>query len=66
MPGRIKFKFTGKKGFYPVFPDEIPLKVSFVVDAPFAQTGQCGESLLTSLECLFDSGNTKLQCENPN
>ncbi|MBY0276450.1 hypothetical protein K2Z84_13990 [Candidatus Binatia bacterium] len=66
VAGKIKFKFTGKKGFYPVFPDEIPLKVSFVVDAPFAQTGQCGESLMTSLECLFDSGNTKLQCENPN
>ena len=66
VAGKIKFKFTGKKGFYPVFSDDIPLKVSFVVDAPFAQTGQCGESLMTSLECLFDSGNTKLQCENPN
>ena len=66
VPGRLKFQFTGKKGFYPVVPSEIPLKVSFVVDSPFAQTGQCGEALLTSLECVFDSGSTKLQCENPN
>ena len=66
VPGRMRFQFTGKKGFYPVVPSEIPLKVSFVVDSPFAQTGQCGESLLTSLECIFDSGSTKLQCENPN
>jgi len=66
VPGRIKFQFAGKKGLYPIFPDEIPLKVSFVVDSPFAQTGQCGEALLTSLECLYDPGNTRLQCENPN
>ena len=66
VPGRIKFKFTGKKGFYPVFSDDIPLKVSFVVDSPTAETGQCGESSLTSAECLFDAGHTKLQCENPN
>ena len=66
VPGRIKFLITGKKGFYPVFPDEIPLKVSMVIDSPYAQTGQCGEALLTSLECRFDTGSTKLQCENPN
>ena len=66
VPGRIKFLISGKKGFYPVFPDEIPLKVSMVIDSPFAQTGQCGEAVLTSLECIFDSGSTKLQCENPN
>lgn len=66
VPGRIKFQFAGKKGFYPIFPDEIPLKVSFVVDSPFAQTGQCGEALLTSLECLYDQNSTRLQCENPN
>lgn len=66
VAGRIKFLITGKRGFYPVFPDEIPLKVSFVVDSPTAETGQCGEAVMSSLECVFDSGHTKLQCENPN
>ncbi len=66
VAGRIKFLITGKKGNYAVVPSDVPLKVSFVVDAPFAQTGQCGESLLTSLECVFDSGPTQMQCENPN
>ena len=66
VPGRIKFLITGKKGSYDVVPSDIPLKVSFVVDSPFAQTGQCGESVLSSLECVFDATPTKLQCENPN
>lgn len=66
VPGRIKFLITGKKGAYDVVPSDIPLKVSFVVDAPHATTGQCGEAILSSLDCAFDSKLTKLQCQNPN
>jgi hypothetical protein len=63
VPGELKFSIKGKKGFYPVFPEEIPLKASFVVDSPIAQTGQCGEVELNSGMCLFDQNHTKLQCK---
>lgn len=62
-PGELKFSIKGKTGFYPVFPEEIPLKVSVVIDAPFAQTGQCGESILNEHRCIFDKKFTKLTCK---
>ncbi|MEW6269243.1 MAG: hypothetical protein AB1689_08105 [Thermodesulfobacteriota bacterium] len=62
-PGELKFSIKGKTGFYPVFPEEVPLKVSVVIDAPFAQTGQCGESILNENRCIFDKTFSKLTCK---
>jgi len=65
-PGVAKFSVSGKNGSYPIVASRLPLKGTFVVDAPVAQTGQCGESLFPSQigtpGCFFKAATGTVKC----
>ena len=44
-PGMLKYTVTGKKSSYTI--GQLPLRTTFVIDAPVAQTGQCAEEHFT-------------------
>jgi hypothetical protein len=46
-PGLVKFAVAGKTGSYPVVPANLPLIGTFVIDAPYATTNQCGDALFS-------------------
>jgi hypothetical protein len=43
--GQIKFSIAGKSGSYPLIGANMPLTGTFVIDAPYATTNQCGEAI---------------------
>jgi hypothetical protein len=44
-PGQVKFAVAGKSGSYPVVGANMPLTGTFVIDAPYATTNQCGDAV---------------------
>jgi hypothetical protein len=62
-PGELKLSIRGRNGFYPVLPQEVPLRVILVLDPPFATTGQCGEVALDATRCRFGEKFSSLQCK---
>src|SRR5581483_2697858 len=42
-PGVYKFAVRGKNGSFPTTPSDTPLRGTFVIDQPTADTGQCSE-----------------------
>jgi hypothetical protein len=62
VPGDLRFAIRAKRGSYPVSPEQIPLKLSIVVDPPFATTNQCGEVVFDAFRCRFASAYAKLTC----
>src|SRR5262249_40623861 len=63
-PGHLRFSITGKNGSYGVSPAKLPLKVTLVIDAPLAMSGQCGEALFPGLPhqptCRFNAKGATL------
>jgi hypothetical protein len=45
VAGQVKFTVAGKTGTYPVATANLPLVGTFVIDAPYATTNQCGEAV---------------------
>jgi hypothetical protein len=45
IPGQVKFAIAGKTGSYPVVGANMPLTGTFVIDAPYATTNQCGDAV---------------------
>jgi hypothetical protein len=44
VPGLIRFRVKGKRGFYFAGAPQLPLTGYFILDPPTAETGQCGHS----------------------
>jgi hypothetical protein len=66
-PGEVKFSVTGKRGSFAAVPADLPLKGTFVLDAPLATTGQCGEAKFPGPPdptgtCAFNSRQSALKC----
>ena len=55
-PGQIKFAVKGKNGSYAVGLGHAPVQGILVLDAPTAETGQCGVAAFTSAACRGDGG----------
>lgn len=66
-PDLIKIRATGKKGGYAQNPIELPLAAIFVLDAPTAATGECGEIHYLDApqlpSCAFNANGSTLQCK---
>ncbi len=65
--GEVKFAVTGKRGSFAAVPADLPLKGTFVLDAPIATTGQCGEAKFPgppdpSGTCGFNPRQSTLTC----
>jgi hypothetical protein len=45
VAGQIKFTVGGRLGNYAVIPGNMPLTGTFVLDAPYATTNQCGDAV---------------------
>jgi hypothetical protein len=61
-PGSLKFRVGGRSGSLAVTRGRIPLKGTLVVDAPLAQTGQCGETQYDGGRCKFSRSGRSLRC----
>jgi hypothetical protein len=67
VPGEVKFSVTGKHGHFSAVPADLPLKGTFVIDAPLATTGQCGEAKFPGPPdpagtCSFNPSQSTLKC----
>ena len=66
VPGTWKFSVSGKNGTYPVAAAGAPVRGAFIIDAPIAATGQCGESVFpgpASPACAFTANGATLRCK---
>jgi len=61
-PGTLKFRVVGRAGTLAVTRARIPVKGTFVVDSPMAQTGQCGETQYDGSRCVFSRSGRSLRC----
>ena len=65
-PGLIRFTVTGKNGSWPITPQRLPLHGTVVIDAPVADTGQCGEATFPGLpgaSCALTTNGAALKCK---
>jgi hypothetical protein len=67
-PGKYKTQVKGKNGLYPVDPGKLPLVATFIVDPPFASSGQCGEAMFPAPaparpSCVAASGGKTVRCK---
>lgn len=66
-PGRYKFAVKGKNGNYVVNQANLPLRGTLVIDAPFAETGQCGETAFQAPpakpNCAVAGGGKTVKCK---
>jgi hypothetical protein len=66
LPGLIKFTVIAKYGNWAVGPGTVPLNGTMVVDAPTAESGQCGEATFPGLPgpiCSFNASGSTLRCK---
>jgi hypothetical protein len=66
LPGLIRFTVVAKFGSWVVTPATVPFRATVVVDAPTAETGQCGEVQFPGLpepSCAFNVSGSKLTCK---
>jgi parallel beta-helix repeat protein len=54
VPGLVEFRVQGVRGSYPVDATQLPLGAFVVVDAPTAETGQCGHAAFPAATCAHD------------
>ena len=59
-PGTLKFLVKGANGSFAVTASALPLRGTFVVDAPLAVTGQCGEA---TPPCSVRGGGKTVLCK---
>ncbi|HEV7734770.1 MAG TPA: hypothetical protein VGR62_21545 [Candidatus Binatia bacterium] len=67
-PGKYKTQVKGRNGNYPVNPANLPLVPTIVIDAPVADTGQCGEAMFPATppakpSCAAVSGGRTVKCK---
>ena len=66
-PGKYKFGVKGKNGNYVVNTNNLPLKGTLVIDVPYAETGQCGETEFqtppTKPNCSVAGGGKTVKCK---
>ena len=66
-PGKYKFAVKGKNGNYAVNTANLPLKGTLVIDVPYAETGQCGETAFqtppTKPNCSLTGGGKNVKCK---
>ncbi|HZR79474.1 MAG TPA: hypothetical protein VFD92_00130 [Candidatus Binatia bacterium] len=62
-PGVYKFAVRGKNGSFPTTPSDTPLRGTFVIDQPTADTGQCSEITFSSpAACKFNRTFSQVTC----
>ena len=63
--GLVKFTIAGKTGSYPVATANLPLVGTFVIDAPYATTNQCGEAVFPGPlnVCTYTAASGLLKCK---
>jgi hypothetical protein len=42
---------------------DLPLKATIVIDAPTAETGQCGETAFGTANCVLVSAGNTIKCQ---
>jgi hypothetical protein len=67
-PGLVKVKAKGKNSDYTVHQNHLPLQVTFILDPPTAETGECIESLWPALfptkpSCSVASAGGTVKCK---
>jgi len=65
--GITKFSAVGKGGTYPIGPNGLPVKVTFIADPPIAENGQCCEMLFPgpppAPSCAFNGSGSTAICK---
>jgi hypothetical protein len=56
-----RFSLSGKDSGYLVTPADLPLTVSFVLDPPYAETNQCGETAFSA--CVYAPSSVTVKCQ---
>jgi hypothetical protein len=62
-PGTLSFRVRGRYGSLVVTRARVPVKGTLVIDGPFAQTGQCGETPYDASRCRFSQSGSSLRCQ---
>jgi hypothetical protein len=62
QPGTLKFRVLGGAENLAVTRARVPVKGTFIVDTPMAQTGQCGETRYDGARCQFSRSGRSLRC----
>jgi hypothetical protein len=67
-PGLVKLKVKGKNGAYAVHTNHLPLQTTFILDPPFASTGECVEAVWPATfpakpSCTVASAGGTVKCK---
>jgi hypothetical protein len=60
--GDLRFSYRGHHGSHPFTAPMLPPTLGFVVDAPTAETGQCGEKLFAASRCRASANGRNFRC----
>ncbi len=66
VPGHMKFTVTGKYGNWHVTGQTVPVTATIIVDAPVAETGQCGVATFPGLPapaCAVSVSGSTMTCK---
>ena len=65
VTGLVKFQVAGKTGSYPVVSGNLPLIGTFVIDAPYAMTNQCGDAIFQGPIniCTYSAASGLVKCK---
>ncbi|MBM4247554.1 MAG: hypothetical protein FJ148_27835 [Deltaproteobacteria bacterium] len=63
VPGKYRWTVNGKNGTYAVDTANLPLTAVLVIDPPFAETGQCGETAFGPAGCSIKAAGSTVMCK---
>jgi len=63
-PGLLAFSVKGRNGSWPVSTagSALPLHATFILDPPYAATGECGETVFSTVSCTAGGGGATFRC----